>query len=104
MSAAEVAELASDLGLAGIERQLELPPEVTVDPASLPDDELAAVGAARLPTTLDQALDRFRHCEPLAEAMGSALFDTIIAIREAELTRFEGASEEEIVAATRFRY
>ena len=92
------------LGLAGIERQLELPPEVTVDPASLPDDELAAVGAARLPTTLDQALDRFRHCEPLAEAMGSALFDTIIAIREAELTRFEGASEEEIVAATRFRY
>ena len=62
MSAAEVAELASDLGLAGIERQLELPPEITVDPASLPDDELA------------------------------------------ELTRFEGASEEEIVAATRFRY
>jgi hypothetical protein len=36
--------------------------------------------------------------------MGPALFATIISVREAELRRFAGASEEEIVVATRFRY
>jgi glutamine synthetase len=92
------------LGLAGIERGLRLPPEVTVDPAILSEDELAAVAAARLPRSLDEALDHFRRCDALAEAMGPSLFGTIIAVREAELAHFAGASEEQIIAATRFRY
>lgn len=92
------------LGLDGIERGLELPPEVTVDPATLPEEELEAAGAARLPSTLGEALERFRGCEPLADAMGSALFETIIAVRETEIERFADASEIEIVAATRSRY
>ena len=92
------------LGLAGIERGLGLPPEVTVDPATLSEDQLAAAGAARLPPTLDESLDHFRSCEVLAEAMGPSLFGTVIAVREAELAHFADASEEEIVAATRFRY
>jgi glutamine synthetase len=89
------------LGLAGVDRGLRLPPEVTVDPASLPEDH---PGAVRLPRTLSEALDRFRASEVLAEAMGPALFGTIIAVRETEIAQFAGASDEEIVAATRFRY
>jgi glutamine synthetase len=92
------------LGLDGIDRGLELPPEVTVDPASLSDAELASRGADRLPSSLADALGHFRGCDALAEAMGPALFETIVAVREAEVERFAGASEEEIVAATRFRY
>jgi glutamine synthetase len=92
------------LGLDGVERGLELPPEVTVDPATLSEAELAAVGAARLPTSLAEAVEHFRGCEALAEAMGPALFETIVAVRETEVERFRGASEEEIVAATRFKY
>jgi glutamine synthetase len=92
------------LGLAGMERGLRLPAEVMVDPATLSDDELAALGAAPLPRSLEDVLEHFRRCEVLAEAMGPSLFGTIIAVREAELKRFAGASEEEIVAATRFRY
>ena len=92
------------LGLDGIERGLELPPEVTVDPPTLSDAELAAVGAARLPSSLADALEHFRRCEALAEAMGPALFETIVSVREAEVERFAGASDEEIVAATRWRY
>ena len=92
------------LGLDGIERALELPPEVAVDPATLSDAELAGVGAARLPSSLADALEQFRRCEALAEAMGPALFGTIVAVRETEVERFAGAPEEEIVAATRFRY
>lgn len=92
------------LGFAGIDRGLSLPPEITVDPATLGDDELAAAGAARLPRSLDQALGHFRRCDALADAMGASLFETIIAVREAELAHFESKSDEEIVAATRFRY
>jgi glutamine synthetase len=92
------------LGLDGIARELELPPEVTVDPATMSDEELEAVGVTRLPSGLAQALEHFRVCEPLAEAMGSALFDTIAAVRETEVERFADASEVEIVAATRFAY
>jgi len=92
------------LGLDGIERGLQLPPEVTVDPATLSDDELEAAGVTRLPSSLEEALEHFRVCEPFAEAMGSALFETIVAVRETEVERFADASEVEIVAATRFVY
>jgi glutamine synthetase len=92
------------LGLSGIERGLRLPPEVTVDPATLDEAALAAAAAERLPLGLGDALEQFRSSDVLAEAMGSAMFGTIIAVRETELQQFADASEEEIVAATRFRY
>ncbi len=92
------------LGLNGIERGLQLPPEITVDPAMMSEEELEAAGVARLPSSLEQALEHFRACEPLAEAMGSALFETIVAVRETEVERFADASDVEIVAATRFVY
>jgi glutamine synthetase len=92
------------LGLAGIERALRLPPEVTVDPATLSEDDLSAAGATLLPRSLAETLEHFRECGTLADAMGPALFGTVVAVREAEVARFDGASDEEIVAATRFRY
>jgi glutamine synthetase len=92
------------LGLAGIDRGLRLPEEITVDPASLAEDELRAAGAERLPRSLDESLQRLRDSGVLAEALGPSLFGTFIAVRETELKRFADASEEEIVAATRFRY
>jgi glutamine synthetase len=87
------------LGLDGIARGLRLPPEVTDDPASL------AVGEVeRLPKSLDEALAAFRGDEVLAEALGRELHGTIVAVREAELERFAGAREEDVVAETRRRY
>jgi len=87
------------LGLDGIERGLRLPEEVAVDPATLPEGLVEP-----LPRRLDEALERFRGSAVLAEALGAPLFEAIVAVREAELKRFAGASPEEIVAATRFRY
>jgi glutamine synthetase len=54
--------------------------------------------------TLGEALEHYRRSDVLAEAMGDALFGTFAAVREAELAHFADATEEEIVAATRFRY
>ena len=92
------------LGLSGIERGLRLPDEVTVDPAILSEDQLHSAAVDRLPRKLDEALTRFRSCRTLAEALGPSLFETVIAVREAEIDRFAEASEEQIVTATRFRY
>jgi glutamine synthetase len=92
------------LGLAGVERGSRLPPEVTVDPATLSDDQLAAAGVELLPRRLEEAVEHFRACDALAEAMGPELFGTIVAVRETEVAHFADAPEEEIVAATRFRY
>jgi glutamine synthetase len=92
------------LGLDGVDRELRLPPEVTVDPATLSEEELAAAGVRRLPVNLGQAVEQFRASEVLAEAMGQPLFETVIAVRETELAHFADASEKAIVAATRFRY
>lgn len=92
------------LGLSGIRHELRLPPEIAVDPACLPEQARQEAGVDRLPSSLNEALDHFRRSEVLAEALGPALFGTIIAVREAELDRFADASDEEIVAATRFRY
>jgi glutamine synthetase len=89
------------LGLAGIDAGLRLPAEVTVDPATLPAED---PGATLLPRSLEETIEQFRRCDALAEAMGPALFETIVAVREAEIRHFAGVSEEDIVAATRFRY
>ena len=92
------------LGLDGVARGLRLPRETTVDPATLTDDQLAAVGVSRLPRTLAEALEHFGRCEVLAEAMGDDLFRTVVAVREAEIAQFAEASEDDIIRATRFRY
>jgi glutamine synthetase len=57
-----------------------------------------------LPRSLREALDHFRGCKVLADAMGPSLFQTIVAVRETEIAHFADASEAEILAATRFRY
>jgi glutamine synthetase len=87
------------LGLDGISRRLRLPPEVTVDPATL-----TWGGAERLPRSLDEALAHFRDSEVLVEALGPELHGTIVAVRETELAHFADSREEDVVAATRSRY
>lgn len=75
-----------------------LPPEVTVDPASLPAGEQPA----RLPQSLGQATDAMERDGILREAMGQMLFEAFVAVRRAEIERFAGQSDEDVVAATRW--
>src|SRR5271165_26926 len=91
-------------GLAGISDELSLGPEVTVDPASLGEDELCRLGASRLPTSLGDALEHYERSEVLAEALGHELYVTIAAVRRAEIELFANASPDEVAAATRWRH
>jgi glutamine synthetase len=89
-------------GLDGVERALRLPPEVTVDPASLDDAARRAAGVTRLPTDLAAALDAFAADAVVGPAMGAPLADTWMSVRLAELERFADATPEAVASASRW--
>jgi glutamine synthetase len=80
---------------ASVDAGLRLPAEVTVDPALLPD-------ALRLPQTLGDAVSAQEGDDVLREAMGTMLFEAFVAVRRAEIERFDGRSDDDVVAATRW--
>ncbi|MFF4340037.1 glutamine synthetase [Kitasatospora sp. NPDC001540] len=88
-------------GLAGLDGALHLPPETTGDPG---DPDAPGGGAERLPATLDQAVDALRASEALRTALGEPLWRAVLDVREAEIARFAGLSDEQLVEAVRYRY
>jgi glutamine synthetase len=91
-------------GLHGVAAGLRLPEPVTGDPARFSAEELAGLGIARLPQTLDDATAALERCGVLREAMGDMLTDAVLAVRRAEAERLRGASPEEVVDALRWVY
>src|SRR5918992_584811 len=91
-------------GLAGVERNLRLPEEVTVDPGGLSEDELAERGIKRLPQSVEEALSHLEKSDVLRDAVGTLLFSAFAAVRRAEAEAFAGQGPEEVVAAHRWRY
>jgi glutamine synthetase len=89
-------------GASGLREGGDLPPPVDVDPAVLGEDDLAARGITRLPTTLEQALAAFDADDVLADALGPDLTASVAAVRRSDVEQFEGVSDEELSAATRW--
>ncbi len=90
-------------GLSGLASSATLPDPVDVDPAVLPESELAARGIARLPQSLREATDAFAADDVVTSAFGEGLAASIVAIRESELELFDGVSDEDVAAATRWQ-
>jgi glutamine synthetase len=90
-------------GLAGLTAGMSLPDPVDVDPAVLPDPELAARGIKRLPTSLREAVVAFAGDAVIREAFGGPLSASIVAVRESEIELFDGVSDEEIARRTRWQ-
>jgi glutamine synthetase len=91
-------------GAAGIKEGARLPEPIEVDPAALPEDELADRGITRLPTSLREAVDAFAADEALGRALGQPLVDAIVAVRESELELFADATPEQVADATRWAH
>jgi glutamine synthetase len=89
-------------GLAGVRDGLELPPEVTGDPARLDATEATQRGIVRLPHRLEQAVQAFAAEPVLRAALGDTLADAVIAVRTAEAERLRDATDDEIAAALRW--
>ena len=77
-----------------------LPPEITVDPAVLP----AGDQPPRLPQSVLEAVDCLEKDERLRAALGDPLFEAFVAVRRAEADAFDGWTDDEVAAATRWRY
>jgi glutamine synthetase len=71
-------------GLDGVERGLEPPEPVDVDPATIPEAERARLGIVRLPTTQEEALDALAADDLLKAALGPTLADSYLAVRRSE--------------------
>jgi glutamine synthetase len=80
-------------GLDGLERGLELPDPMLVDPATLPDAERERMGAARYPEDLGAALDALERDDVLTTAMGGPLTASYVAVRRSEFEAY-GAMDE----------
>jgi glutamine synthetase len=71
-------------GLDGLEKGLEPPEPVEVDPATIAEDERAARGIMKLPATQAEALDALAADPVLTAALGSVLADSYLAVRRSE--------------------
>jgi len=71
-------------GLDGVDRGLEPPDPVEVDPATIPEDERAERGILRLPATQEEALDALAADQVLTLALGPTLTTSYLAVRRSE--------------------
>jgi glutamine synthetase len=80
-------------GLDGLERGLEPPEAVEVDPATIDERERAARGIARLPETQEQALAALEADEVLIAALGPVLAESYLAVRRSEWEAYSAGDE-----------
>jgi glutamine synthetase len=94
---------AAILGLAldGIDRKLPLPPETTVDPATLTDQQRDANGIVLLPDVQSKALDALDQSALLRGILGDEVVDSVLAVRRYEQENFGDLSPDEL--ADKFR-
>jgi glutamine synthetase len=91
-------------GLSGLASGATLPPEIDGDPAFLTPADFAGRELRRLPQTLAEAADFLERDAVLRSAMGEPLAGAFLAVRRGEAEAFAGASPDEIVAQTRWRW
>jgi glutamine synthetase len=84
-------------GLDGLERGLELPEPVKVDPATLAEDERERRGIVALPARQEQALDALAADDVLTAALGPVLTESYLAVRRSEWAAYSagGAAFEQ---------
>jgi glutamine synthetase len=80
-------------GLDGLDRGLELPEPVEVDPATIPEEERARRGVLRLPASQEEALDALEGDEVLMGALGPVLAQSYLAVRRSEWAAYSAGDE-----------
>ena len=91
-------------GLDGIDRALEPPAPVTVDPHALDDAERAAAGATPHPRGLDEAIRHLRDDRVLMDALGDRLATSYIAVKQSDIEGFGAEDDSFEYSAHRFQY
>jgi len=81
-------------GLDGLERALEPPEPVEVDPATIPEPEREARGIRRLPETQEEALAALEADEVLTAALGPVLAESYLAVRRSEWAAYSAGDAD----------
>ncbi len=81
-------------GLDGLERGLEPPEPVEVDPATIDEADRERRGIVRLPATQEQALDALESDPVLTGALGPVLASSYLAVRRSEWAAYSVRDEE----------
>jgi glutamine synthetase len=81
-------------GLDGLERGLEPPEQVAVDPATLTAEDRAARGIERMPSTQAEALDALADDQLLHDALGPELANAYLAVRRSEWEAYSAGDAE----------
>jgi glutamine synthetase len=94
---------AAILGLAwdGIKSKALLPPEMTVDPATLSDADRDRGGVVRLPDTQLDAIAALDNSSRLRTILGDPAVDVVVAVRRLEHQQYAGLDSSEL--ADKFR-
>jgi glutamine synthetase len=80
-------------GLDGLERGLEPPDPVEVDPATIDEDERERGGIRPLPSTQRQSLDALQADAVLSGALGAVLAESYLAVRRSEWEAYSAEDE-----------
>ncbi|WP_338202007.1 glutamine synthetase family protein [Candidatus Nephthysia bennettiae] len=91
-------------GVDGLERQLELPPPVTVDPFTLSEEERAAARIVQHPGSLAEALDRLEQDSVLMDALGDRLSGSYLAVKRKDVADFAEQDEDFEFRQHRFKF
>jgi glutamine synthetase len=89
------------LALDGIERNLPLPPEVTVNPALLSEAQREAVGMTQLRSEQTEVIDALAASALVRGILGDAAVDAIVAVRRYEQENYGDLTDDEL--AQKFR-
>ncbi|HEY6573792.1 MAG TPA: glutamine synthetase, partial [Mycobacterium sp.] len=94
---------ATILGLAldGIERELPIPQEVTVDPSTLTERQRTDAGIEQLPTNQAEVVDALAESGLVRGILGDAAVDAIVAVRRYEYETYADLDPDQL--AGRFR-
>ena len=89
------------LALRGIAEQTPLPPEITVDPATLTDTARTKAGAVQLPDAQGRTIEALDHSKRIRSILGDAAVNALVAVRRYEHEHYSGLTPEEL--ADKFR-
>ena len=97
---------AAILGLAldGIERNLTLPPEVTVNPSLLSEADAAAVGLTQLPRGQADVIAALAESTLVRGILGNEPVDAIVAVRRYEHENYGDLTDDELAAKFRMAW
>jgi glutamine synthetase len=91
-------------GVDGLDRELDAPDPIDVDPATLPDEEREERGADRYPETLEEAIAALERDEVLLDALGDLLARSYLAVRRSEWEAYSAMNEDDQYRGHFLRY